>query len=124
MRVVHVYLDECAGDHLFLAVGDYPRCRVATLLAGNERHRYHLPPAVDPVEVAPLRDANQLLRVSLNSNLSKAVILSTIRNLMIRIAKNVMSPFGRTGLVPMYRYVLGYVIPKGSETVWRAFESN
>jgi hypothetical protein len=43
---------------------------------------------------------------------------------MIRIAKNVMSLFGRIGLVPMYRYVLGYVIPEGAERVWRAFESN
>jgi hypothetical protein len=43
---------------------------------------------------------------------------------MIRIAKNAMSLFRRTGLVPMYRYVLEYVIPEGAETVWRAFESN
>jgi len=45
--MVHVHLDKCARQNILLATEDNSGDRVAALLAGHERPRYHLQPTVD-----------------------------------------------------------------------------
>ena len=48
--MVHVHLDERARHNVLLAIKDNSGDRVAALLAGDERPRYHLQPTVDADE--------------------------------------------------------------------------